>query len=183
LNNARKEALDKFHDMRARERYVAVLFQAEREFKQIFGKEGNFMHPQDRAREEAKEKARIHGIRVRSRGGGRFDRDPPMSLGLLEAEIKTVRAEWQEKWIKGESPEKVALREQILKETEVFVQDIKTKIANGDPEWTLTDEDYKLLGLDDSKPYGRYQHPVEKSSSMKSAEKAAPLRHRTSMPR
>ncbi len=171
LNRARAQALDNFHSIEARERYVAVLYEAEREFKHLFGKEPRFFqHPEDREREQAKEKARVHGLSARSGG---FDRDPPVSIGMLEAQIKRVKAEWDTRWAKDQPAEKVALRQQILKETEAFVQDIKTRIANNDPEWTLSAHDFKLLGLDDSKPHGRYRAPIDKNPGTVAATAAA----------
>lgn len=152
INRERAHALDQFHSVQVRERYVAVLYRAQIEHAQLFGKTKNYLHPDDLAREKAKEKARIHGL---------IDTDA-VSLGRLEMQIKRAHENWEER-MAGKSKKDRALAEAILKETENLVQDIKTKIANNDPDWALSADDYRLLGLDDNRPYGTYQRPLAKS--------------------
>lgn len=175
LNRERARALDKFHSIQVRERYVAVMYQVERECQELFGKEKKYLHPQDRAREKAKEKARIHGLIDTSSG---FD-SGAISLGTLEAQIKRAhnKDEW-EKMMAGKDADKRKLAEQILKDTEALVQEIKVKIANNDPDWVLTNEDYALLGLDDNVPYGRYRAPVAQNPELdqKAPEKKVPAK-------
>ncbi len=157
LNKRRAHALDDLHSTVVRERYVAVLYQIEREYEQLFGKKAKYLHPEDRAREKAKEKARVHGLidtktHVRDTGA--------ISLGQLENQIRDARKNW-DKIMEGKTPDQRAICAIILEETEALVQDVKMKIANTDKDWALTPHDYQLLGLDDNIPYGRYRPPLD----------------------
>ncbi len=161
LNRERAHAIDKFHGLQVRERYVAVMYQIEREYEQLFGQKKKYLHDQDRARERAKEKARVHGL---------IDTEA-VSLGRLDAQIKRAHQNWDER-MKDKTPAERKLSTRILHETEALVQDIKTKIANNDPEWALTKEDYARLGLDDNVPYGRYRPPASKTAAPRPKKRA-----------
>lgn len=156
LNMKRAHALDEFHSTQLRERYVAVMYQVERETKQLFGTEKHYLHPDDRDREKAKEKARIHGL---------IDSEA-MSLGRLENQIKDVKANW-EKRMEGKTPEQVSVSERILRESVALVAHLKERINAGDPDWALQEKDYALLGLNDNISYGRYQRPLSKNPNPK----------------
>ena len=152
LNLERAHALDQFNSTVLRERYVAVLYQIERESKQIFGKDVEYLHPDDRDREKAKEKARIHGL---------IDSEA-MSLGRLENQIRDAKANWAKK-MEGKTPEQIAVSERILSESEALVAYLQERIKAGDPDWALNERDYALLGLNDNINYGRYQRPLSKN--------------------
>lgn len=156
LNLKRAHALDEFHSTQLRERYVAVMYQAERETKMIFGKEKLYLHPDDRAREKAKEKARIHGL---------IDAEA-MSLGRLENQIREAKANW-DKRMEGKTEEQIKVSKTILKESEALVAHLKDRIAAGDPDWALNEDDYAMLGLNDNINYGRYQRPLSKNPNPK----------------
>lgn len=153
INRERAQALDGFHSVQARERYVAVLYQAEQEFGQIFGVSAKFLHAEDRAREQAREKARLHGL---------IDSDA-MSIGRLEKQINDARANW-DKMMAGKTAEEKARAETILTESRQYVDFVKERVALNDPEWALTREDYALLGLDDNVAYGAYRPPLSRNT-------------------
>lgn len=152
LNRDRAAALDQFHSRQLRERYVGVMCQIEREVEMIFGKTPRYLHPDDRDRMKAREKARVHG---------RFDNDS-VSLGRLQKQIADARQNWAE-MMKDKKPAERALAQKILNECEALANDIDAKIRAGDPDWAMTPRDLQMLGLDDNINYGDYRAPLAKN--------------------
>lgn len=149
LNLERAAALDQFHNNHVRERYVAVMYQVERETALRLGERRDYLHPTDRAREKAREKARVQGVLS----------SDAMSIGRLEAQIDTVTKNWDTR-MAGKTDQEKDLAQTIVQECRDFVDTIKDKIRAGDPEWALTPDDYALLGLNDNINYGIYKTPL-----------------------
>lgn len=155
LNLARAAALDQFHSDRVRERYVAVMYQVERETGMRTGVYQHYLHPTDRAREKAREKARVQGV---------INSDA-MSIGRLEAQITEARGNW-DKLMANKTPEQRARSEQIIGECEVLVNFLRDRIKMGDPDWALSPQEYALLGLNDNINYGFYKAPLDKNPNV-----------------
>ena len=162
INRERASALDTFHNKQLRERYVAVMYQVERESEILFGKSRRYLHPTDHARMKAREKARIHG---------RGDNDS-MSLGRLQKQIADATANWDE-LMKGKTPKEKDHAKKILAETKVLADWVDQRIRDGDPDWAMTQEDLKLLGLDDNVNYAAYSPPVARNPNAPRPPRAA----------
>lgn len=155
LNTQRAAALDEFHNDRVRERYVAVMYQVERETHLRTGIYQLYLHPTDRAREKAREKARVQGV---------INSDA-MSIGRLDAQITEARANW-DKLMLNKTPEQRVNAERIIGECKILVDFLRERIAMGDPDWALSPEDYRLLGLNDNINYGVYKAPLDKNPNI-----------------
>ncbi len=152
LNLQRAVALDRFHSDRVRERYVAVMYQVERETELRTGIRQEYLHPTDRAREKAREKARVQGV---------INSDA-MSIGRLDGQITEARANW-DKLMANKTPEQRTKAERIIGECEILVNFLRERIKMGDPDWALSKEEYALLGLNDNINYGFYKTPLDKN--------------------
>jgi hypothetical protein len=101
---------------------------------------------------KAREKARIHG---------RADNDA-ISLGRLQHQIAEATKNW-DTLTKDKTPKEKERMKKILEEAKILADFIDERINANDPDWALTPEDLKLLGLDDNINYGDYRTPLAKN--------------------
>jgi hypothetical protein len=163
LNRERAAAIDQFKGKGLRERYVAVMYEIERESEMLFGKTRHYLHPADRALMKAREKARVHG---------RYDNNA-VSLGRLQKQIADATENWDD-LMKDKSPDERKLARSILDEASLLVDWIDARIEENDPDWAMTQDDLKLLGLDDNVNHGEYKAPIARNPHVAKPPKQRP---------